>query len=195
MNDFTNSGAEIRVIGVAGGNNAVAHMIEEGIEDVKFMCVNTDAQALEISKAEVVMQLGNEITKGLGAGANPQIGKQAAIEDTETIKSMIEGSDMLFITAGMGGGTGTGAAPVIAELAKSMGILTVAVVTKPLLLEGKKRMLVAEEGISELANHVDSLITIPNNKLLSVLGKSVTLLSAFRSANAVLQGAVQGISI
>ena len=195
MNDFTNSGAEIRVIGVGGGgNNAVAHMIEEGIEDVKFMCVNTDAQALEISKAEVVMQLGNEITKGLGAGANPQIGKQAAIEDTETIKSMIEGSDMLFITAGMGGGTGTGAAPVIAELAKSMGILTVAVVTKPFAFEGKKRMLVAEEGISELANHVDSLITIPNNKLLSVLGKSVTLLSAFRSANAVLQGAVQGIS-
>ena len=195
MNDFTNSGAEIRVIGVGGGgNNAVAHMIEEGIEDVKFMCVNTDAQALEISKAEVVMQLGNEITKGLGAGANPQIGKQAAIEDTETIKSMIEGSDMLFITAGMGGGTGTGAAPVIAELAKSMGILTVAVVTKPFAFEGKKRMLVAEEGISELAKHVDSLITIPNNKLLSVLGKSVTLLSAFRSANAVLQGAVQGIS-
>ena len=155
MNDFTNSGAEIRVIGVGGGgNNAVAHMIEEGIEDVKFMCVNTDAQALEISKAEVVMQLGNEITKGLGAGANPQIGKQAAIEDTETIKSMIEGSDMLFITAGMGGGTGTGAAPVIAELAKSMGILTVAVVTKPFAFEGKKRMLVAEEGISELANHV-----------------------------------------
>ncbi|MGC6404118.1 MAG: cell division protein FtsZ [Candidatus Comchoanobacterales bacterium] len=195
MNDYINSGAEIRVIGVGGGgNNAVAHMIEEGIEDVKFMCVNTDAQALDISKAEVVMQLGNEITKGLGAGANPQVGKQAAIEDTEALKEMIDGSDMLFITAGMGGGTGTGAAPVIAELAKSMGILTVAVVTKPFAFEGKKRMLIAEEGIRELAQHVDSLITIPNNKLLSVLGKSVTLLSAFRSANAVLQGAVQGIS-
>ena len=188
-------GAVIKVIGIGGGGgNAIEHMISEGVSDVEFICANTDAQALEKSNAPLKLKLGQEITKGLGAGANPEVGRQSAIEDTENIREMIGGSDMLFITAGMGGGTGTGAAPIVAEIAKEMGILTVAVVTRPFVFEGRKRMQVAEEGISLLSEQVDSLITIPNNKLLTVLGKSVTLLSAFKSANAVLQGAVQGIA-
>ena len=187
--------ANIKVIGVGGGgSNAIDHMINENVTGVTFLCANTDLQALQRSNAHMNLQLGEEITKGLGAGADPEVGRQAACETREQVKQAIEGSDMLFITAGMGGGTGTGGAPVIAEIAREMGILTVAVVTKPFLFEGKKRMEYAEDGISELTKNVDSLIIIPNNKLLSVLGKTVTLLSAFRAANAVLQGAVQGIS-
>jgi len=187
--------AVIKVIGVGGGGgNAVEHMVRQDVEGVEFLCANTDAQALKNSSAKVVMQLGNEITKGLGAGANPEIGKQAAQEDRERIEDLISGTDMLFITAGMGGGTGTGAAPVVAQIAKEMGILTVAVVTKPFPFEGRKRMKIAEEGIQELSKYVDSLITIPNEKLLTVLGKGITLLDAFKAANDVLLGAVQGIA-
>lgn len=187
--------ANIKVIGVGGGgSNAIEHMINEKIHGVTFMCANTDLQALQRSKAHMNIQLGEEITKGLGAGANPDVGRQAACETQEQIRQAIAGTDMLFITAGMGGGTGTGGAPVVAEIAKEMGILTVAVVTKPFVFEGKKRMDYADVGIVELSKHVDSLIIIPNNKLLSVLGKSVTLLSAFRAANAVLQGAVEGVA-
>ncbi|NCT56670.1 MAG: cell division protein FtsZ [Legionella sp.] len=187
--------AVIKVVGVGGGGgNAVEHMLAERIEGVKFICANTDAQALRNSKAEIQMQLGDELTKGLGAGANPQIGQDAAEEDREYIKEVLQGADMVFITAGMGGGTGTGAAPVFAEVAKSLGILTVAVVTKPFSFEGKQRTLAAEEGMRRLAEHVDSLITIPNNKLLSVLGKNITLLNAFKAANNVLLGAVKGIA-
>jgi cell division protein FtsZ len=187
--------AVIKVVGVGGGGgNAVEHMLAERIEGVKFICANTDAQALRHSKAEIQMQLGDELTKGLGAGANPQIGQDAAEEDREYIKEVLQGADMVFITAGMGGGTGTGAAPVFAEVAKSLGILTVAVVTKPFSFEGKQRTLAAEEGMRRLAEHVDSLITIPNNKLLSVLGKNITLLNAFKAANNVLLGAVKGIA-
>ncbi len=187
--------ANIKVLGVGGGgSNAIEHMINEKIHGVTFLCANTDLQALQRSKAHMNIQLGQEITKGLGAGANPDVGRQAACETQEQIKQAIAGTDMLFITAGMGGGTGTGGAPVVAEIAKEMGILTVAVVTKPFVFEGKKRMDYAEVGIVELSKHVDSLIIIPNNKLLSVLGKSVTLLSAFRAANAVLQGAVEGVA-
>jgi len=195
MHDENQQVANIKVIGIGGGgSNAIDHMINEKVAGVTFLCANTDLQALQRSKAHMNVQLGEEITKGLGAGANPDIGRQAACETKEQIKQSIEGADMLFITAGMGGGTGTGGAPVVAEIAKEMGILTVAVVTKPFLFEGKKRMDFAGSGITELRKHVDSLIIIPNNKLLSVLGKSVTLLSAFRAANAVLQGAVEGIS-
>jgi cell division protein FtsZ len=187
--------AVIKVIGVGGGGgNAVEHMVAENIDGVKFICANTDAQALRNSSAEVLIQLGDELTKGLGAGANPQIGREAAEEDRERIKQVLQGADMVFITAGMGGGTGTGAAPVVAEVAKELGILTVAVVTKPFSFEGKQRALSAEEGIRRLADNVDSLITIPNNKLLSVLGKNITLLNAFKAANNVLLGAVKGIS-
>ncbi len=187
--------ANIKVLGVGGGgSNAIEHMINEKIHGVTFLCANTDLQALQRSKAHMNIQLGQEMTKGLGAGANPDVGRQAACETQEQIKQAIAGTDMLFITAGMGGGTGTGGAPVVAEIAKEMGILTVAVVTKPFVFEGKKRMDYAEVGIVELSKHVDSLIIIPNNKLLSVLGKSVTLLSAFRAANAVLQGAVEGVA-
>ena len=187
--------AVIKVVGVGGGGgNAVEHMLAERIEGVKFICANTDAQALRNSKAEVQMQLGDALTKGLGAGANPQIGRDAAEEDREYIKEVLQGADMVFITAGMGGGTGTGAAPVFAEVAKSLGILTVAVVTKPFSFEGKQRALAAEEGMRRLAEQVDSLITIPNNKLLSVLGKNITLLNAFKAANNVLLGAVKGIA-
>lgn len=195
MTDSKQTGAIIRVVGVGGGGgNAVGHMIEEGVEGVDFICANTDVQALQKSKAPTILQLGGQITKGLGAGADPEIGRLAAQEDKDRIYELIQGSDMLFITAGMGGGTGTGAAPVFAEVARELGILTVAVVTKPFSFEGKKRMQLAMQGIQSLSDHVDSLITIPNDKLLSVLGKSVSLLSAFRSANAVLQGAVQGIA-
>lgn len=187
--------AVIKVVGVGGGGgNAVEHMVAENIDGVEFICANTDAQALKSSKAKIHIQLGEELTKGLGAGANPQIGREAAEEDRERIKEVLNGADMVFITAGMGGGTGTGAAPVFAEVAKDLGILTVAVVTKPFSFEGKQRALAAEEGIRNLAEHVDSLITIPNNKLLSVLGKNISLLNAFKAANNVLLGAVKGIS-
>lgn len=187
--------AVIKVIGVGGGGgNAVEHMVVSNIDGVDFICANTDAQALQKSKSRTVLQLGGSITKGLGAGANPEIGRQAAMEDRERIQEAIEGADMVFITAGMGGGTGTGAAPIVAQVAREMGILTVAVVTKPFPFEGKKRMDVALRGIEELRQYVDSLITIPNEKLLTVLGKNVSLLSAFKSANDVLLGAVQGIA-
>jgi cell division protein FtsZ len=193
--DTDNQGAVIKVIGVGGGGgNAVAHMLTTGIEGVDFICVNTDAQALKHSKVKLGLQIGCNITKGLGAGADPEVGRQAAMEDRDRIIELIEGSDMLFITAGMGGGTGTGAAPVVAQVAKELGILTVAVVTRPFEMEGRKRHAQADQGIAELAKHVDSLITIPNQKLLTVLGGDVTLLDAFKSANQVLQGAVQGIA-
>ncbi|MBS3798515.1 cell division protein FtsZ [Pseudoalteromonas sp. BDTF-M6] len=187
--------AVIKVIGVGGGGgNAVEHMVQQHIEGVKFITANTDAQALRKSSADVTVQLGTQITSGLGAGANPEIGKKSAEEDAETIKSALQGADMVFIAAGMGGGTGTGAAPVVARLAKELGILTVAVVTRPFDFEGKKRASAADQGINELAEIVDSLITIPNNKLLKVLGKGTTLLDAFAKANDVLYGAVQGIA-
>jgi len=193
--DTDNQGAVIKVIGVGGGGgNAVAHMLTTGIEGVDFICLNTDAQALKHSKVKMGLQIGCNITKGLGAGADPEVGRQAAMEDRDRIIELIEGSDMLFITAGMGGGTGTGAAPVVAQVAKELGILTVAVVTRPFEMEGRKRHAQADQGIAELAKHVDSLITIPNQKLLTVLGGDVTLLDAFKSANQVLQGAVQGIA-
>lgn len=195
MTEIMQDTAVIKVVGVGGGGgNAVEHMVAENIEGVDFICANTDAQALRSSKAKVIIQLGNELTKGLGAGANPQIGRQAAEEDREQIKQVLMGADMVFITAGMGGGTGSGAAPVFAEIAKELGILTVAVVTKPFSFEGKQRALAAEEAIRALSQNVDSLITIPNNKLLSVLGKNISLLNAFKAANNVLLGAVKGIS-
>ncbi|HLV48443.1 MAG TPA: cell division protein FtsZ [Aliidiomarina sp.] len=187
--------AVIKVIGVGGGGgNAVQHMVAQSIEGVQFLAANTDAQALRRNDADITIQLGGEITKGLGAGANPEIGRLAAEENREEIARYLEGADMVFIAAGMGGGTGTGAAPVVAEIAKEMGILTVAVVTKPFSFEGKKRMISADEGAAELAKHVDSLITIPNEKLLKVLGRGTTLLDAFGAANNVLLGAVQGIA-
>ncbi len=193
--DAHSSTAVIKVIGVGGGGgNAVAHMVDTGIEGVDFICANTDSQALKGSRVRTSLQIGCNITKGLGAGADPDIGRQAAMEDRDRIVEVIEGADMLFITAGMGGGTGTGAAPIVAQVAKELGILTVAVVTKPFIMEGGKRMQIAEHGIGELGKYVDSLITIPNEKLLTVLGGETTLLDAFRSANQVLQGAVQGIA-
>jgi cell division protein FtsZ len=195
LTDSSPHNAEIKVIGVGGGGgNAVEHMMQENIEGVEFICANTDAQALKKSNASVLLQLGEDLTKGLGAGADPEVGRKAAEENKDRIREVLQGSDMIFITAGMGGGTGTGAAPVFAQIAKELGILTVAVVTKPFIFEGKKRMQVAEHGIRDLAKSVDSLITIPNNKLLSVLGKNITLLNAFRAANNVLLGAVQGIA-
>jgi cell division protein FtsZ len=187
--------AVIKVIGVGGGGgNAVAHMLNANIEGVEFVVANTDAQAMKSCGSRTHLQLGGNVTKGLGAGANPEVGRQAALEDRERIEEMLEGADMVFITAGMGGGTGTGAAPVVAQLAKEKGILTVAVVTKPFPFEGRRRMQVALKGIEDLSQHVDSLITVPNEKLLSVLGREVTLLNAFKAANDVLQGAVQGIA-
>ncbi|MCH7830517.1 MAG: cell division protein FtsZ [Proteobacteria bacterium] len=193
--DAHSSSAVIKVIGVGGGGgNAVAHMVETGIDGVDFICANTDSQALKATRARTSLQIGCNITKGLGAGADPDIGRQAAMEDRDRILEVIDGADMLFITAGMGGGTGTGAAPIVAQVAKELGILTVAIVTKPFQMEGKKRMQIAEQGIAELGKYVDSLITIPNEKLLTVLGCETTLLDAFRSANEVLQGAVQGIA-
>ena len=193
--DAHSSSAVIKVIGVGGGGgNAVAHMVDTGIEGVDFICANTDSQALKGSHVRTSLQIGCNITKGLGAGADPDIGRQAAMEDRDRILEVIEGADMLFITAGMGGGTGTGAAPIVAQVAKELGILTVAIVTKPFQMEGGKRMQIAEHGIAELGKYVDSLITIPNEKLLTVLGGDTTLLDAFRSANQVLQGAVQGIA-
>jgi len=190
-----NEEAVIKVIGVGGGGgNAVEHMVSQTIEGVEFITANTDSQALRNSSANVTLQLGSDVTKGLGAGANPEIGRRSAEEDRDTIRETLQGADMVFIAAGMGGGTGTGAAPVVAEVAKEMGILTVAVVTKPFPFEGKKRMNYAEQGIEFLANSVDSLITIPNEKLLKVLGPGTSLLDAFKAANNVLLGAVQGIA-
>jgi cell division protein FtsZ len=187
--------AVIKVVGVGGGGgNAVKHMIENNVEGVEFICANTDSQALSDIESRTVLQIGSSITKGLGAGANPQVGRQSALEDRDRIADVLLGADMVFITAGMGGGTGTGAAPVVAEIARDMGILTVAVVTKPFPFEGKKRMAFADQGLAELAENVDSLITIPNEKLLSVLGKDTSLLDAFKEANNVLLGAVQGIA-
>lgn len=187
--------AIIKVIGIGGGGgNAVSHMLSSEIGGVEFVCANTDAQALRGMEARSVIQLGAQITKGLGAGANPNVGREAALEDRAQIESILQGADMVFITAGMGGGTGTGAAPIVAEVAREMGILTVAVVTKPFPFEGRKRMAIAEQGLKELAEHVDSLITIPNEKLLPVLGKNCSLLTAFSTANDVLLGAVQGIA-
>jgi cell division protein FtsZ len=187
--------AVIKVVGVGGGGgNAVKHMIENNVEGVDFICANTDAQALSNIASKTVLQLGSEITKGLGAGANPEIGRAAAMEDRERIADSLRGADMVFITAGMGGGTGTGGAPVVAEIARELGILTVAVVTRPFPFEGKKRLKIAAEGVAELQQHVDSLITIPNEKLLEVLGKNTSLLDAFKEANDVLLGAVQGIA-
>ncbi|GBL44315.1 cell division protein FtsZ [Sulfuriferula multivorans] len=186
--------AVIKVIGVGGcGGNAVDHMIDFGVQGVEFISINTDAQALQRNKAKIQLQLGTGVTRGLGAGANPEIGREAALEDRERIAELIEGADMLFITAGMGGGTGTGAAPVVAEVAKEMGILTVAVVTKPFMFEGK-RVRLANAGIEALSRHVDSLIIIPNEKLMQVLGEDVSMLDAFTAANNVLHGAVAGIA-
>ncbi|MCP5205684.1 MAG: cell division protein FtsZ [Hahellaceae bacterium] len=187
--------AVIKVIGVGGGGgNAVRHMLASDVDGVDFICANTDAQALKDLEPKSIIQLGSNITKGLGAGANPEVGRQAAMEDRERIAEALKGSDMVFITAGMGGGTGTGGAPIVAEVAREMGILTVAVVTKPFPFEGGKRLKIAEAGLAALAEHVDSLITIPNEKLLSVLGKNTSLLDAFGAANDVLLGAVQGIA-
>lgn len=187
--------AIIKVVGVGGGGgNAVEHMVSSQVEGVDFICANTDSQALKNMSARSVLQLGSTVTKGLGAGANPEVGRQAAMEDRERIAEALKGADMVFITAGMGGGTGTGAAPVVAEVAKELGILTVAVVTKPFPFEGRKRISAAAGGLAELEKHVDSLITIPNEKLLAVLGKNTSLLDAFSAANDVLLGAVQGIA-
>ncbi|QNS01929.1 MAG: cell division protein FtsZ [Buchnera aphidicola (Pentalonia nigronervosa)] len=187
--------AVIKVIGVGGGGgNAVEHMIREHIEGVDFFAINTDAQALKRIEVGQTIQIGNNITKGLGAGANPEIGRTAAEEDKDLLKSALNGADMVFIAAGMGGGTGTGAAPIVAEIAKELGILTVAVVTKPFNFEGKKRMLAADQGVTELSKYVDSLITIPNDKLLKVLSRGISLLDAFSAANNILKGAVQGIA-
>jgi cell division protein FtsZ len=193
--DAYGQNAIIKVVGIGGGGgNAVNHMMNNQIDGVDFICANTDAQALNNVSARTVIQLGNELTKGLGAGTNPEIGRQAAVDDRERIEQAMEGADMVFLTAGMGGGTGTGATPVFAEIAKDMGILTVAVVTRPFPFEGKQRAAVAEKGIEELRQYVDSLITIPNEKLLPVLGREVSLVNAFNEANDVLYGAVQGIA-
>ncbi|WP_019595095.1 cell division protein FtsZ [Thioalkalivibrio sp. ALM2T] len=193
--DTYSQNATIKVVGVGGGGgNAVQHMVNSQLEGVDFICANTDAQALKSLDAKTLLQLGGDITKGLGAGADPSVGREAALEDRERIQDLLQGADMVFITAGMGGGTGTGAAPVVAQIAKEMNILTVAVVTKPFPFEGKRRMQVAMSGIKALTEQVDSLITIPNEKLLTVLGKNTTLLDAFKAANDVLFGAVQGIA-
>jgi len=193
--DTCSQNAVIKVVGIGGGGgNAVQHMVSANIEGVEFICANTDAQALRNMSVKTTLQLGSDITKGLGAGANPEIGRHAALEDRDRIGDVLDGADMVFITAGMGGGTGTGAAPVVAQIAKEMGILTVAVVTRPFPFEGRKRMEIASEGIKELTQFVDSLITIPNEKLLSVLGRDISLLDAFKAANDVLLGATQGIA-
>lgn len=193
--DDNSSEAVIKVIGVGGGGgNAIEHMVANKIEGVEFITINTDAQVLKKSQADTVLQIGNTVTKGLGAGADPNVGREAAHEDRETIRQAIDGADMIFITAGMGGGTGTGAAPEVAKIAREMGVLSVAVVTRPFGFEGKKRLSYASQGIDELAKHVDSLITIPNDKLLKVLGKGTPLLKAFEAANDVLLGSVRGIA-
>ena len=193
--DAASQAAVIKVIGVGGaGGNAVNHMLKAEIEGVDFICANTDAQALKASNAQNIIQLGNTITHGLGAGADPEVGRQSALEDRDRIEDVLGGADMIFITAGMGGGTGTGAAPIVAQVAKEMGILTVAVVTKPFSFEGRKRTEIANNGIRDLSQYVDSLITVPNDKLADVLGADVTLVNAFESADDVLLGAVQGIA-
>ena len=193
--DSAPQSAVIKVVGVGGGGgNAVRHMIDHEVDGVDFICANTDAQALSDIHSKTLLQLGASITKGLGAGANPEVGRAAALEDKDRIADALQGADMVFVTAGMGGGTGTGAAPIVAEVAREMGILTVAVVTRPFSFEGKKRLSIAEEGLKEIAQHCDSLITIPNEKLLEVLGSNTTLLDAFKEANDVLLGAVQGIA-
>ena len=193
--DSAPQSAVIKVIGVGGGGgNAVRHMIDHQVEGVDFICANTDAQALSDISSKTVLQLGAGITKGLGAGANPEVGRAAALEDRDRIAEALHGADMVFVTAGMGGGTGTGGAPIVAEVARDMGILTVAVVTRPFSFEGRKRLAIAEDGLKELEQHVDSLITVPNEKLLEVMGKSTSLLDAFKEANDVLLGAVQGIA-
>ena len=193
--DAANQAAVIKVVGIGGGGgNAVNHMMKAEVEGVDFICANTDAQALKASSARNIIQLGNTITHGLGAGADPDIGRQSALEDRDRIMDVLEGADMVFITAGMGGGTGTGAAPVVAQVAREMGILTVAVVTKPFSFEGRKRAEVANNGIRELSQYVDSLITVPNDRLLDVLGSEVSLVNAFEAADDVLLGAVQGIA-
>lgn len=193
--DDDSSEAVIKVIGVGGGGgNAIEHMVANKIEGVEFITINTDAQVLKKSQADTVLQIGNTVTKGLGAGADPNVGREAAHEDRETIRQSLDGADMIFITAGMGGGTGTGAAPEVAKIAREMGVLSVAVVTRPFGFEGKKRLSYASQGIEELAKHVDSLITIPNDKLLKVLGKGTPLLKAFEAANDVLLGSVRGIA-
>src|SRR5579862_3362573 len=193
--DTCQQNAVIKVVGIGGGGgNAIEHMMAGHIEGVEFICANTDSQALKNSSANTIIQLGENITRGLGAGANPEVGRRAAEEDREKIRTALSGADMVFLAAGMGGGTGTGAAPVFAQIAKELGILTVAVTTKPFSFEGKMRLQTAEQGIANLTQYVDSLITIPNNKLLSVLGKNVTLINAFKAANDVLRGAVQGIA-
>ena len=187
--------AVIKVVGVGGGGgNAVAHMVNSSVDGVEFITANTDSQAIKNCGAKLQLQLGSNVTKGLGEGANPEVGRQAALEDRDHIMDALQGADMVFITAGMGGGTGTGAAPVVAQLAKEMGILTDAVVTKPFPFEGRRRMQVALKGIEELSHHCDSLITIPNEKLITVLGRNATMVQAFRAANDVLLGAVQGIA-
>ena len=193
--DNISQSAVIKVLGVGGGGgNAVHHMITNEVDGVDFICANTDSQALNNLKAKTILQMGASITKGLGAGANPEIGRQAALEDRDQIADILSGADMVFVTAGMGGGTGTGAAPIVAEVARELGILTVAVVTRPFPFEGKKRSAIAEQGIKQLSANVDSLITIPNEKLLDVLGKEASLLDAFKAANDVLLGAVKGIA-
>ncbi|MDD3759330.1 MAG: cell division protein FtsZ [Acidithiobacillus sp.] len=195
LNEMQQEGAVIKVIGVGGGGgNAINNMALTGLEGVEFISANTDAQALRNSHAQRTLQLGSELTRGLGAGANPEIGRKAAEECREEIRGVLENTDMLFITTGMGGGTGTGAAPVVASIARDMGILTVGVVTKPFNFEGKKRQQYALSGIDELAQHVDSLVIIPNEKLLAVLGKQISLRDAYLAADNVLMGAVQGIS-
>ena len=193
--DAVPQNAVIKVVGVGGGGgNAVRYMIANKVEGVEFICANTDSQALRDVAGATVLQLGTHVTKGLGAGANPEIGRQAALEDRDRIADVLAGSDMVFITAGMGGGTGTGAAPVVASVARELGILTVAVVTRPFIFEGKRRSMVADQGMRDLKDQVDSLITIPNDRLLAVLGRDVSLVNAFAKANDVLHGAVQGIA-
>ncbi len=195
VDPYASNNAVIKVVGVGGGGgNAINHMIDNGMVDVDFICVNTDAQALKNTNAKTVLQLGGELTKGLGAGADPEVGREAALEDRSHIEEILEGTDMVFLTSGMGGGTGTGATPVIAEIAKEMGILTVAIVTRPFSFEGKKRQRIGEEGIKLLSQFADSVITIPNEKLLPVLGRDVSLIKAFNAANDVLLGSVQGIA-
>ena len=194
MDDMAQN-AVIKVVGVGGGGgNAIQYMVSQGIEGVDFVAINTDAQVLRKANAKTTLQIGGSFTKGLGAGANPDVGRQAALEDRDRIEEVLKGADMVFITAGMGGGTGTGASPVVAQVAKEMDVLVVAVVTKPFGFERSKRMLAAEKGIAELSQYVDSLIVIPNDKLATVLGREITLLNAFQSANEVLLGAVQGIA-
>ncbi len=186
--------AQIKVVGVGGGgNNAVNRMIESGLRGVEFIAINTDKQALYTSKAEQKIQIGEKLTKGLGAGANPEVGRKAAEESRDDILKLLQGADMVFVTAGMGGGTGTGAAPIVAEIAKEMGILTVGVVTKPFTFEGKRRMSHAEMGIQDLKGRVDTLVTIPNDRLLQVIEKKTTMLDAFRIADDILKQVVQGI--